>query len=271
MPVIFEYVPRDTIVHRLNPLTKLIIIVSFFVVVSLYWDIRYLAVVALVASILYIVSKTPTSWLLLSIPFAAYRFLEAMILGVSLADPRYYRVIPPELAGKVLLQLGPLTLTYGGFVWALADIFKIVLTMMLTFMFIYTTSLNDLIKSFASLKAPPQLLYVIVVALRFVPDLIREMNLTTLAQTLRGWKLETRNPVKLAKMSAPIVNPFTRRLVGYVDTVTLTAQVRGFGAGKVKYPWKLELRLADFVAIAVSIVATALALYLMVVYKVGLI
>ena len=271
MPVIFEYEPKDTIIHRLNPVTKLVMIVCFFAVISVYWDLRYLVIVALAAAILYIISKTPKKWLLLSIPFATYRFLESMILGITLADPKYYKVIPPELAGKVLLKLGPLTLVYGGFVWSLADIFKIVITMMLTFMFIYTTSLNDLIKSLIVLRVPYKIVYVLVVALRFVPDLWREIRLTSLAQSLRGWKLKTRNPVKLAKMSAPIVNPFTRKLVGYVDTVTLTVQVRGFGAGKIKYPWKLEFKLADWIIIILSIILAGIALYLMMVYGIGLI
>lgn len=271
MPVIFEYEPRDTVIHRLNPISKVVAIISLLIITSLYWDLKYLFMIFLVAFTLYVISKTPQKWLLLAIPFCAYRFIEVMILGLALSDPRYYKVMPPELASRVLAQIGPITLIYGGFVWALGNVFKIVITMMLTFMFIYTTPLNELIKSLASLKVHRLVVYMVTIALRFVPDLWREIKLTSMAQSLRGWSLKTKNPVKLAKMSAPIVNPFTRKIIDYVDRIALTVQIRGFGTRNVRYMWRLEFKLIDWFVLISSVMVLGVALYALVAYQIGLI
>ena len=277
MPVMFEYAPRNTPIHRMNPLAKTIMLVCMFTLISLYWDLRYLAILALIAAIIYIVSKTPPKWMLLSIPFGAYRFIEASILGLTQSEEAF--AVLGELAGKVLFQLGPyyifgyqigpLTLIYGGFHWALAYIFRIVIVMALTFTFIYSTSLNDLIKSLTCIKMPSQVIYILIVALKFVPEIWREFYLTSLAQSLRGWKLKTKNPVKLFKMAAPIVNPFTRRIISYVDRLSLTVQIRGFGATKVKYPWKIHFSVFDWAISILSVVGTAYALYLLFMFGMG--
>lgn len=271
MPVIFEYEPKNTIIHRLNPISKVVMLVCFFILISIYWDIKYLSIMFLLALILYVVSKTPKKWILLAIPFGTYRFIEAAIYGMTLADPKYYKVIPPDVAGKVLIQFGPIVLVYGGFVWALAQVLKIVIVMMLTFMFIYTIPYNELIKSLTILKVPYKIIYILIIALRFVPDIWREFLQTSMAQSLRGWKIRTRNPIKLAKMSGPIVNPFTRRLIDYVDRIALTVQIRGFGTKKAQYPWRLELKLADWITIVLSMVFLAIALYAHISYQIGLI
>lgn len=269
MPVIFEYTPRNTIIHRMNPLAKAIFLISMFSLLSLYFDLRYLGVLAIISAAFYLLSKAPLKWLLITIPFGAYRFIEATILALGQTGAAFERL--GNLARVELFkigftigdfQLGPVVLTYGGFYWALAYIFRMIIVMTLTFAFIYSTSLNELIKSLNILKMPSQVTFILVVALKFVPELARELSLTSLAQSLRGWKLKTKNPVKLFKMAAPIVNPFTRRIVSYVDRVSLTVQIRGFGATKVKYPWKIKFSVTDWIISILSILGASYALYL---------
>ena len=272
MPVWFEYEPRNTWMHRMNPLAKLALIISFLGTISFIWDVRILTIYAIIAGLLYVTSKTPGKWMLLAIPFGLYRFIEALIYGFTMTNPAFYKNTPYHLAITKLFiigpynilgaTIGPLTIIYGSFLFALAYIFRIVITMAITFVFIYSTSLNELIKNLPKLKViPSQIIFVIVVALKFVPEIWREFNLTSKAQSLRGWKLKTKNPVKMFKMAAPIVNPFTRKMVMYVDRLTLTVQIRGFGTGSVKYPWKIKIGILDWLIIIISIVSMALILY----------
>ncbi|MEM3506796.1 MAG: energy-coupling factor transporter transmembrane component T [Candidatus Bathyarchaeia archaeon] len=271
MPVIFEYVPRNTFVHRLNTFSRATLILALLYIVSIYWDPLYLGIIAAIAAALYLISRTPKKWMLIPFPFAAYRFIEALILGFALADPKYFKVIPLEQAGKVVFQLGPFPLIYGGLVWALAYIFRIVIVGALTFTFIYSTSINDLVRTLAYLRIPQKLIYVITIAFRFVPELFRNLRLISLAQSLRGWELKTRNPIKLFKMSAPIVMPFTTNIVGYVDKISLTLEVRSFGVGKGKYKREVKFTLVDWAIIIASIAGCVLATYLMLAYNIGLI
>jgi len=270
LAVIFEHVPRDTFMHRMNPLAKVIMVCCIFAVMSFYWDLQYLTIIFILVITLYLDSRAPKKWLLLAVPIGGYRFIEASIMAV-LQPAEVFRVIPPELAGKVLFSAGPLTMYYGGFLLAWGWIYKIFIGMALTFTFIYSTSLNDLIKSLRGLHIPTKITYIVVVALRFVPELFREIQLTFTAQSLKGWKLKTKNPKRLIKMAAPIAGPFTRRIVGYVDRISLTTQIRAFGGGEVKYYRKIGFKPSDWIVIAFSLIAAAYAVYILIVHSVGLI
>ena len=259
MPVIFEYAPRNTFIHRLQPITKIIYVVCMFTIISLIWDPRFLAICAAVALSLYLLSRTPKKWLLLS-AFALYRFIEAGIVG--LAQPAgVFKHLPPEIVKTLIFQLGPIKFYYGGLIWAFAYVFRIFIGMAITFMFIYTTSINDIIKTLKALHFPPKILFVIVLAFRFVPELVRELGQVSMAQKLRGWKIKTRNPIKAAKMAIPVAGPITRRLVSYVDRLHLTVQIRAFSGERLGYAEKIKLGKADIAVIVVLLFLTAATVY----------
>ena len=110
MPVWFEYEPRNTWLHRMNPLAKLVLIISFLGTISFIWDVRILAIYALFAALLYISSKTPGKWMILAIPFGLYRFIEALIYGFTMTNPEFYKNTPYHLATTVLFTVGPYNL-----------------------------------------------------------------------------------------------------------------------------------------------------------------
>ncbi|MEM3521750.1 MAG: hypothetical protein QXD78_01710, partial [Candidatus Bathyarchaeia archaeon] len=64
MPVIFEYVPRNTFVHRLNTFSRATLILALLYIVSIYWDPLYLGIIAAIAAALYLISRTPKKWML---------------------------------------------------------------------------------------------------------------------------------------------------------------------------------------------------------------
>lgn len=236
---------------------------------SLYWDPRLLSIVFLASLVLYVTSRTPKKWMMLALPFALYKIVEAVIVGMSLTDPRYFRTIPPELAGTVVFRVGPIELRYGGLLWTISDVLKLTTTMMITFVFIYTTSLNSLLYTLVALGVPRKLGFVVTVALRFVPELVRELKQISVAWSLKGWSLREKNVLRVVRMSAPIVNPFTRRVIDYVDRVSLSAVIRGFGAKSTVARRRLELSRGDYVTLVLSTLVLSLAVYAYVCYGIG--
>ncbi len=272
MPTIFEYEPRNTFLHRLNPIAKIVMLLSIFTVLTVYWDPKYVVVIAIISTILYVVSKTPPKWLLIILPVSAIRFIESLILGISQAQGAYFHYLPPEIAGRTLAKIGPITIIYGGVLWTISDILKIISTIMLTFSFIYTTSLNDIVKTLSLLRIPRKLIYVFIVALKLVPDILREINTTMIAQKLRGWELSSKNPAKIVKQAIPLAYPFLRKTLEYVDTLTMVAYIRGFNvSGKARLKWKPKFTISDYVVIVFSFSATIVSLYYALEYGVGLI
>ncbi len=270
--MIFEYEPKNTPIHKLNPVTKVIMLLSLFIVLTLYWDPRFVAIVASIALVLYVISKTPKKWLLIVLPIESIRFIESLILGISQAKGEYFHYLPPELAEEVIIKIGPLTIVYGGILWTISDILKILSTIMLTFSFIYTTSLNDIVKMLSYFRVPRKIIYVFIVSLKLVPDILREISTTLIAQKLRGWELRTKNPFKLAKQAAPLAYPFLRKVIGYVDTLTAIAYIRGFGVSQnIKLRWKPSLTFIDKAVIMISLCLSFIATYFALSYGIGLI
>lgn len=198
--------------------------------------------------------------MLIALPLASFKIMEALFVGMSLTDPRYFRSIPPELASSVVFQVGPIKLQYGGLLWVVSDILKLTTTMMITFVFIYTTSMSSLLNSLVSLGFPRRLGFMATVALRFVPELIRELKQISVAWSLKGWSLRENNPLKIVKMSAPIINPFTRRMVDYVDRVSIVATIRGFDAKSTVARRKLAMSRGDYLVIFSSTLILVLAI-----------
>ncbi|MEM3061431.1 MAG: hypothetical protein QW265_03385, partial [Candidatus Bathyarchaeia archaeon] len=83
MPIIFEYVPKNTFIHKLNALSRGILILALLYIVSIWWDPLYLGIIAIIAAIMYLDARTPKKWMLIPAPFAAYRLIEALILGFA--------------------------------------------------------------------------------------------------------------------------------------------------------------------------------------------
>lgn len=269
MPTFFEYEPRDTSIHRLNPLAKLVLVLNLFITMSIVWDLRYLSLVTMVTLVIYILAKAPKKWLWLAAPFGAFRFIEAGILGVAQVPASF--AMDPALASEALFSIGPLTFTFAGFSWALAYIMRIFTMMAATFLFIYTTPINRLINSFRSLRVPEKLTYVVTVAFRFVPELLRQIQLSQRAQSLRGVDLSTKNPVTLVKRAKAIVAPFVTRIIGFVQTMSLTTQIRGFGGGRGGARARLQFRISDWIVVVLSTFMTFLVGYALFVLKIGIV
>jgi len=262
VPVIFEYVPKDTGIHRLNPIVKILMLVVLFTMLSIYWDLRFLLLLTFLSTLLYVLSKTPAKWMLLSIPFCIIKFFEASLLGIMQSNPELFKTLPTDVASTIIARFGPFTLTYGGLLWTLAVILKIVNTMMLTFMFIHTTSLNDLIRALSTLKIPPKIIYVFIITLRFVPDMWRELKMLINAQRLKGWNIKVRNPIKLLKMTRMIVGAFIRKVILHVEILSIALQIRGFSLNATRYPWKIKLTSADKILMVLMVLVLVVATYL---------
>ena len=276
MPQWFEYTPRNTFLHRLNPLARVTLFITILILISFYYDPYYLTALGIVAFAIFFIAKTPKKWMIVAVPAAAYRFFEFLIVGLGLARPGLFRVWPKELLGILLFEFTvPFTelrikLTYGALIWALAQTSHIILGAAITLTLIYTTSLNDYIKLLRRFHFPYQLVYVITVAFKFVPDLFRTYTTIISAQRLRGWAMRTKNPVKAAKLAGPLIVPLARQIIFYVDRLALSSQIRGFGATKVEYKIKLNMERIDYAIVIICLSTLIVALYLLFTYNMGI-
>jgi energy-coupling factor transport system permease protein len=276
MPAWLEYGAKDTFFHRLHPLTRLIMLGVMLLLTGFYFDIRYLAVVGAVALVFNRIAKVPLAWFkpLTAILIALIPFTLIGIFGQT--NPDLFKVYPKSLVSITffVLHLGPLGnfgFTVGGILWGLATEFRVPIILLITYTFIYSTSLSDIVQGMAKAKLPNSLIFTVMVAYRFVPSMWRYFNQIMTALKLRGWELSSRNPRVVFSRAYPLMGALARQTLVTTDEVSVAAKIRGFGLRRISPTRELRMRVVDFAIIIISLAVLAAAAYFLVTQNAGLI
>lgn len=276
MSVFFEYEYKDTFYHKLHPITKLIITLNLFILAGLYWDIRLLLPVAVIGLALFYMAEVPVKWLYALVGIIIF-LLPFTIIGIlTQVNPLLFKVYPTEFVSTQffiieLPGIGKIGLTWGGLLWGLAFEMRIPIILLVIYPFIYSTSFNDLVNALSRYNLPYQLLFVLMVAYRFVPVTVRETLTIITALRLRGWEVRSRNPKIVFQRFLPLAFALVRSLVKMIDEVNIAARLRAFGAARYTPVRQLQMKPIDKALSMISIGLFISALYMLFVHNIGFI
>lgn len=249
-----QYFPGNTIIHRLDPRAKLLIVFVYIVALFLCkWLISYaIAFAFLTAAII-------LSRIRLKALFKGLKPLLIIIIFTALINLFYSD-------GRVLVEFWIFHITYEGIWNAFFLVLRIMLLVTGTFLLTYTTSPIALTDGLESLLSPLKKLHFPVhelammmsIALRFIPTLIEETDKIISAQKARGADFETGNLFRRAKALIPILVPLFVSAFRRADELATAMECRCYhgGAGRTKMK-VLVFRMRD--VIALLIVAVLLA------------
>jgi len=278
MAVPFHYEYHNTVFHNLNPLAKLLLFSWFMFFGGLYLDPRITVpmLVALLA-ILHVAR----------LPLARYRSIllvatVATMLGrgyhsILIADPAMYKAYPQGWASTLLVELtgpdfpilGRTAITYGSLLYLTALPVQLANVVLSVAGLLHTTSLGDIVSVLSRLRAPFPVTFMSSVSLRFVPLIVEHIESIKRAQSLRGWSMETRNPIKKVMLLRPLLVPLARRIVRAVDTLTMSAKNRAMGLGPVTPLVSFEFARRDRLICALVVVVSTLCIYATFVWNFG--
>ena len=210
---VIDYVPGDTVLHRLNPIAKLALAAG--IIIATFLGDTYPMLLGLLALTLVLgayagVFKNLLSLLKLLIPLAVVMLaLQTAFVRTGDAVALWMTVDGLVTGTKACLRLLGVALP---------------LILMLT-----VTKLNDLANACVEiLHVPYRYAFTFTTALRFVPVFSQEMNAIMEAQTARGVEYDTKNPFKKIKLMLPLCIPLLVSSVGKTDATALAAEQRGF-------------------------------------------
>ncbi|MBM6784609.1 energy-coupling factor transporter transmembrane protein EcfT [Collinsella tanakaei] len=245
---VIDYVPGDTLLHRLNPVTKLALAAA--IIAATFLSDSYAALVGL---------------LVLTLALAAYA-------GVFGRLARLLKLLVPVALIMLVLQLvfvrsGTALFAFvtdeglitGG--KACLRLLGVALPLVLMLM---VTKLTDLANACVEkLHIPYKYAFTFTTALRFVPVFSQEMNAIMEAQTARGVEYDTNNPFKKMQLMLPLCIPLLISSVSKTDATALAAEQRGFylrtrESSYRRYPFSA----ADFAAFALCIALIVLGIVL---------
>ncbi len=245
-----QYFPGDTLVHRLDPRTKLVMTVLYIVVLFVArGPISYLAV------FLFLAISISVSRIRLKTILSGLKPILILILITAVLNLLYNR------GETVLLRFWRITITLEGVFTALTMAMRIVMLIAGTLLLTYTTSplqltdgLEKLLNPLKKIRVPVhELSMMMSIALRFIPTLIEETDKIMSAQRARGADFESGGLIAKAKAMLPLLIPLFVSAFRRADELATAMESRCYHGGEGRTRMKqLRMERRDWIALAVG-------------------
>ena len=252
MSAFLEYVPGDSLLHRLNPVAKLGAAALFAVACFCSGGLVFLAV--LLAAGFALAASCGMVRQTFGLARAVLAFSLILAVVQLLTTP----------AGAQLVPLPWGFIGTGSLLAALTTVVRLVAAAIPLFLVFYVTKLNDLTNAAVKvLHVPYRYAFAFTSTVRFIPVFMNDMKGIMEAQTARGVQFDTGGVVKKARLMVPLCVPLLVSSVRKTNSAAIAAEVRGFNlrtsaSGYKEYP--LTSRDAAALLVCALLVATAVAL-----------
>ena len=244
-----QYFPGNTVVHRLDPRTKLIAVVLY--IAALFTANNASATALVLLTLVFCVALSHIR------PKALFKGLKPLIVIVILTAVLnlFYS------DGNVICSFWVFRITDNGIRRAVLMVLRILLLVCGTFLLTYTTSPLQLTDGLEQLLSPlkkvhfpvHELAMMMSIALRFIPTLIEETDKIISAQKARGADFETGNLFRRAKALIPILVPLFVSAFRRADELATAMECRCYHGGTGRPKMKvLVFRMRDILALLIG-------------------
>lgn len=235
MARILTYIEKDTWIHRLSGVTKLLFFLSWSVLGMLTYDTRVLVTMFVISLIIFYVSKTEWKQVRTVFKFILF-FLFLNLLAVFIFSP--YEGVKIYGSRTDLLHLfGSYFITKEQIFYEINILLKYFTVIPVVLMFIVTTNPSEFAASLNKIGVNYKVGYAVAIALRYVPDVQRDFNKIKHAQEARGIEMSGKASLKSRiKSMASIIFPLIFSSMDRIDVVSNAMELRGFGKHK-KRTW----------------------------------
>lgn len=227
-----QYYPADSVIHKLDPRTKLFATLLFIIsVFSFDGIVGFIVMTAFLFGVIAL-SKVPLSFML--------RGLKAIMILLVIAGLFNLFLTP----GQVLWSIWKIHITWEGLRNAVLMTIRMIYLIMGSSVMTLTTTPNQLTDGLEKALKPLQKINVPVheiammmsIALRFIPILIEETDKIMKAQMARGADFETGGLVKKAKNMVPLLVPLFVSAFRRANDLALAMEARCYvgGEGRTK-------------------------------------
>ena len=249
-----QYFPGDTVAHRLDPRTKILLVVLYIVALFCADSLLAYGILALVLAVCVRISRVGLKALVRGLKPVVFIIVFTGILNLFFTP-----------GDQALVEWGFLRITTVGARNALFMVLRIMLLIMGTFLMTYTTSpisltdgLERLLNWMKKLHVPVhELAMIMSIALRFIPTLIEETDKIMSAQKARGADFESGSIIQKAKALIPILVPLFVSAIRRAEELATAMECRCYhgGEGRTKLH-VLQYAGRDYAALAMGAVIT---------------
>lgn len=245
-----QYYPGNSVIHRLDPRTKIICTLIFISAVFLAKTYIGYAIIAAFVAMVLAVAKLP-----LRLIFKSIKPLWIIILLTMLVH--FFTGKGEPIWSWWILSITQEGLNMG-IMMSLRLVFLIMVSSLLTFTtspIVLTDGIENLLRPFKKIGVPAhELAMMMTIALRFIPTLLEETDKIMKAQTSRGADFASGNLVKRAKNLVPLLIPLFISAFRRADDLATAMEARCYRGGEGRTRMHvLQFAGRDKVALAVVI------------------
>ena len=224
-----QYFPGDTIIHRLDPRTKIILTVVY--IAALFTANTWIgyALVAVVLAAATAAGRIPPRAMIRGLKPLLFIIIFTGILNIFFTS-----------GDDILLQWRFIKISATGIRNAVVMVLRVMLLVSGTFLLTYTTSplaitdgMEMLLSPLKKLRVPVyELSLMMSIALRFIPTLIEETDRIMSAQKARGADMETGSLIQRARALLPLLVPLFVSAFRRADELATAMECRCYNGGE---------------------------------------
>ncbi len=245
-----QHIPGDSLIHRLDPRTK--IIATGLLIVLLFLVEGFLGYALVALAIAAVIHISDISWQYV------LRGLRPLLVILILTVGLHFFMTE----GRIIFQIWFIKVTWEGVLRGLMMGTRLILLIIGTSMLTLTTSPIQLTDGIESLLKPGkkigipahELAMMMTIALRFIPTLLEETEKIMKAQMARGADFQSGGIMQRAKSLIPLLVPLFVNAFRRADDLAIAMEARGYrgGEGRTKFK-ELHLKKIDGVAFTVMV------------------
>ena len=257
---VLSYEEKDTWIHRLCGVTKLVFFLLWSITSMLSYDTRVLAVMLIMSMVFFALSKT--RWKQVGTVFKfILLFLCINLLAIFIFSPYQGCKIYGTRTFLCAVFAGH-DLTVEQLFYEFNILLKYMTVVPAVFLFLVTTNPSEFAASLARVGVSYKVGYSIALALRYIPDVQEDFAKIRNAQAARGIEMSAKARLSARiKNTAAILFPLVFSSMDRIDVVANAMELRGFGKYK-KRSWYMGRPLLrnDYLVLAFTVFFCAAAL-----------
>ncbi len=245
-----QYYPADSLLHRLDPRTKIVCTLLYVISLFLFSNLTGYLIATVFLCMMIWLSKVPVFFIFKGIRAILFLLIITVVFNLFLVP------------GEPVVTIWKLTITDKGIRTAVFTAFRLVYLIFGSSLMTLTTTPNQLTDGLERLMNPLRIVKVPVhelammmsIALRFIPILLEETDKIMKAQIARGADFESGNLVKKAKSLVPLLVPLFVSAFRRATDLAMAMEARCYRGGNGRTKMKpLVYQPRDYIAYGVTI------------------
>jgi energy-coupling factor transport system permease protein len=248
---IYLYLDKNTLFHRLHPITKIFSLLLLFVSALIFNHPLYVLAITIIVLIIGGLSKTLSNLI---------RIKTILILLIVFCSILWTFFIKGT---TVLWKLGTLTIYKESMFHAVAMGLRFDTVLICGMIFLSCTKIEEFTAGLNKLGMPFPLSFALSLAFRLVPTFSSTTATVIQAQKSRGLDLESGWILQRIKKYVPLLVPIFIYAIRNADLLAMALESKSFGIRKNRtYYQQFKVTFADYFAIIFLIILNAICIYI---------